>query len=42
MAALDIVTSEQFTAMIDFLEQNLVGDVEEEHNVSTIYLDKIL
>lgn len=34
LAALDIVTSEQFTAMIDFLEAKLVRDVEEEHNVS--------
>lgn len=34
MAALDIVSSPQFTAMIDYLEQKLVRDAEEEHNVS--------
>ncbi len=34
MTALDIVSPEQFTAMIDFLEGKLVRDPEEEHNVS--------
>lgn len=42
MTALDIVSSEQFTAMINFLEGKLVRDIEEEHNSSDIIFDLLI
>ncbi|XP_037052009.1 uncharacterized protein LOC119085657 isoform X2 [Bradysia coprophila] len=42
MLALDIVSTPQFTAMVDFLEKTLVRNAEEEHNYSDIIFDLLI